>query len=103
VKVKIGDRYEWKGSTSEYSARPEKAVEYLKTIFTPLPGTVIGLGTIPDCTGLDNDLLINPSEKIEITFDKLGTLRQNTPEIVTNLEPSRWGNRKEKSMIYKNS
>jgi 2-keto-4-pentenoate hydratase/2-oxohepta-3-ene-1,7-dioic acid hydratase in catechol pathway len=103
VKVKIGDRYEWKGSTSEYSARPEKAVEYLKTIFTPLPGTVIGLGTIPDCTGLDNDLWINPSEKIEITFDKLGTLRQNTPEIVTNLEPSRWGNRKEKSMIYKNS
>ena len=103
VKVKIGERYEWKGSTAEYSARPEKAIEYLKTIFMPLPGTVIGLGTIPDCTGLDNDLWINPGEKIEITFDKLGILRQNTPEVLSKMEPSRWGNRKEKAFIYKNS
>jgi 2-keto-4-pentenoate hydratase/2-oxohepta-3-ene-1,7-dioic acid hydratase in catechol pathway len=102
VKVKIGDRLEWKGRTSEYSARPEKALEYLKTVFEPLPGTVIGLGTIPDCTGLDNDLWIRPGEKIEIMFDKLGILRQNTPEKVENLEPSRWGNRKENSMFYKN-
>jgi 2-keto-4-pentenoate hydratase/2-oxohepta-3-ene-1,7-dioic acid hydratase in catechol pathway len=102
VKVKIGERLEWKGSTSEYSTRPEKALEYLKTVFEPLPGTVIGLGTIPDCTGLDNDLWIKPGEKIEIMFDKLGILRQNTPEKVENLEPSRWGNRKENSMFYKN-
>ena len=100
VKVKIGERYEWKGNTSEYSARPEKALEYLKTIFTPLPGTVIGLGTIPDCTGLDNDLWINPGEKIEITFDKLGTLRQNMPENPGKIEPSRWGNREELSKFY---
>ncbi len=100
VKVKIGERYEWKGSTSEYSARPEKALEYLKTIFTPSPGTVIGLGTIPDCTGLDNDLWIKPGEKIEITFDKLGTLRQNTPEDLGKIEPSRWGNREELRKFY---
>jgi 2-keto-4-pentenoate hydratase/2-oxohepta-3-ene-1,7-dioic acid hydratase in catechol pathway len=100
VKVKIGERYEWKGSTSEYSARPEKALEYLKTIFTPLPGTVIGMGTIPDCTGLDNDLWIKPGEKIEITFDKLGTLRQNTPEYLGKIEPSRWGNREELRKFY---
>jgi hypothetical protein len=100
VKVKIGERFEWKGSTSEYSARPEKALEYLKTIFTPLPGTVIGLGTIPDCTGLDNDLWIKPGEKIEITFDKLGTLRQNTPENPGKIEPSRWRNREELSKFY---
>jgi len=100
VKVKIGDRYEWKGSTSEYSARPEKALDYLKTVFTPLPGTVIGLGTIPDCTGLDNDLWINPGEKIEIIFDKLGILRQNTPDNLGKIEPSRWGNRKELQKFY---
>ena len=100
VKVKIGERFEWKGSTAEYSAPPEKALEYLKTIFTPLPGTVIGLGTIPDCTGLDNDLLINPGEKIEIIFDKLGILRQNTPKNPGKLQPSRWGNRKELSIFY---
>lgn len=103
VKVKIGDRLEWKGSTSEYSAHPEKALEYLKTIFEPLPGTVIGLGTVPGCTGLDNDLWINPGEKIEIMFDKLGILRQNTPLKVENLEKSRWKNRNEKSFFYKNS
>jgi 2-keto-4-pentenoate hydratase/2-oxohepta-3-ene-1,7-dioic acid hydratase in catechol pathway len=100
VKVKIGERFEWKGSTSEYSARPEKTVEYLKTIFKPSPGTVIGLGTIPDCTGLDNDLWINPGEKIEITFEKLGILRQNTPENPGKLEPSRWGNREELQKFY---
>ncbi|MFA5321281.1 MAG: fumarylacetoacetate hydrolase family protein [Smithella sp.] len=100
VKVRIGKRYEWKGSTAEYCARPEKAVEFLKTVFTPLPGTVIGLGTIPDCTGLDNDLWINPGEKIEITFDKLGILRQNTPEILGKIEPSRWRNRDELKNFY---
>ena len=88
---------------AEYSDRPEKAIEYLKTVFTPLPGTIIGLGTIPDCTGLDNDLWINPGEKIEIIFDKLGILRQNTPEVLGKMEPSRWGNRKEKSFTYKTS
>jgi 2-keto-4-pentenoate hydratase/2-oxohepta-3-ene-1,7-dioic acid hydratase in catechol pathway len=103
VKVNIGDRLEWKGSTSEYSARPEKALEYLKTVFEPLPGTVVGLGTIPGCTGLDNDLWINPGEKIEIMFDKLGILRQNTPPKVENLDKSRWENRKESSMHYKTS
>lgn len=100
VKVKIGNRMEWKGSTSEYSAHPVKALDYLKTVFTPLPGTVIGLGTIPDCTGLDNDLWINPGEKIEIIFDKLGILRQNIPEVLGKMEPSSWGNREELQKFY---
>ncbi len=100
VKVKIGNRMEWKGSTSEYFARPEKVIEYLKTVFTLLPGTVIGMGTIPDCTGLDNDLWIDPGEKIEIIFDKLGILRQNIPDVLGKMEPSTWGNRKELSKFY---
>lgn len=100
VKVKIGNRYEWKGSTSEYCARPEEAVKYLKTIFTLLPGTVIGMGTIPDCTGLDNDLWINPGEKIEIIFDKLGILKQNIPENLGKIEPSSWGIREELRKFY---
>lgn len=100
VKVKIGERFEWKGSTSEYSATPEKALDYLKTIFNPLPGTVIGMGTIPDCTGLDNDLWINPGEKIEIFFDRLGILRQKMPETLGKMEKSRWGNRKELKAFY---
>jgi 2-keto-4-pentenoate hydratase/2-oxohepta-3-ene-1,7-dioic acid hydratase in catechol pathway len=75
-------------------------LEYLKTIFTPLPGTVIGMGTIPDCTGLDNDLWIKPGENIEITFDKLGTLRQKTPKDLGKIEPSRWANREELREFY---
>lgn len=100
VKVTIGERFEWKGSTSEYSAPPEKALEYLKTVFEPLPGTVIGFGTIPGCTGLDNDLWLNPGEKIEIMFDKLGILRQNIPAGLGKIEPSRWGNREELQDFY---
>lgn len=100
VKVKIGNRMEWKGSTSEYSARPEQVTEYLKNVFTLLPGTVIGMGTIPGCTGLDNDLWINPGEKIEIIFDKLGILRQNIPEVLGKIDPSNWGKRKELSKFY---
>lgn len=100
VKVKIGERYEWKGSTAEYSARPEEVLAYLKTIFNPLPGTVIGLGTIPGCTGLDNDLWMNPGEKIEIVFDKLGILRQHTPAVLGRMERSRWGNRKALAQFY---
>jgi 2-keto-4-pentenoate hydratase/2-oxohepta-3-ene-1,7-dioic acid hydratase in catechol pathway len=100
VKVKIGNRMEWKGSTSEYCASPEKVIQYLKTVFTLLPGTIIGMGTIPDCTGLDNDLWINPGEKIEIFFDKLGILRQNIPEVLGKMETSNWGNRGELKDFY---
>ncbi|KQC11020.1 MAG: hypothetical protein APR62_10795 [Smithella sp. SDB] len=100
VKVKIGNRYEWKGSTSEYFARPEEVVNFLKAVFTLLPGTVIGLGTIPDCTGLDNDLWLEPGDKIEIIFDKLGILRQNIPENLGKIEPSPWGIRKELRQFY---
>ncbi|UHD18816.1 fumarylacetoacetate hydrolase family protein [Thiocapsa bogorovii] len=43
---------------------------------TPIkPGTVIGLGTIPDCTGLDHDDFIDPGAAIEIRFERLGSLR----------------------------
>jgi 2-keto-4-pentenoate hydratase/2-oxohepta-3-ene-1,7-dioic acid hydratase in catechol pathway len=100
VKVKIGNRMEWKGSTSEYCASPEEVIEDLKSVFTLLPGTVIGMGTIPDCTGLDNDLWINPGEKIEIFFDKLGILRQNIPEVLGKMEKSNWGNREELKDFY---
>jgi len=75
-------------------------LDYLKTIFTPLPGTILGMGTIPGCTGLDNDLWLLPGEKIEITFDKLGILRQNTPLSLDKLEHSRWQDRAELSRYY---
>ncbi|WP_260612168.1 fumarylacetoacetate hydrolase family protein [Paenibacillus popilliae] len=52
VDVRIGERLHWKGSTSEYSAHPAKVMEEVLKIFTPLPGTIIGMGTIPDCCAM---------------------------------------------------
>ena len=64
VKVCIGDRYVWQGNTAEYIAHPLKIAEYYETISPLQPGTVIGMGTIPDCTGLDNDLWLLPGEAV---------------------------------------
>jgi 2-keto-4-pentenoate hydratase/2-oxohepta-3-ene-1,7-dioic acid hydratase in catechol pathway len=100
VKVEIGERFIWKGTTSEYSSSPEEVVEFMNSVFTTLPGTVIGMGTIPDCAGMDNDLWILPGEKITITFDSLGTLVQNISEEIGPLEKSRWKKRGELEKYY---
>ena len=95
VTVRIGNRYHWRGSTSEYSIRPTEALEYLYSIFSPAPGSVIGLGTIPDCCCLDNDQWLLPGDVVEINFDKLGTLRQRIPKPTAPLLRSRWAERDE--------
>ena len=53
-------------------------------------GSVIGFGTIPDCTGCDHDDFIDPGAEIEITFERLGTLRCRFAEPTGKLLPSRW-------------
>lgn len=95
VQVKIGDRYEWKGSTKEYSVAPDTVIEYLQTIHPLVPGSVIGLGTIPGCCGLDNNLWVKPGEEITITFKGLGTLKQYIPSTISIKEESRWAERAE--------
>ena len=95
VTVRVGDRFTWHGSTSEYSVRPEEVIAYLHSVFTPPPGVVVGLGTIPGCCGLDNDLWPLPGDHVEITFEKLGTLRQKIPERIPHLTRSRWSERPE--------
>jgi hypothetical protein len=49
---------------------------------------------------MDDYLWINPGEKIEIIFDKLGILRQNTQENLGKIEPPHWGNREELIKLY---
>ncbi len=95
VRVKVSDRFKWRGSTSEYSHSPQQVIDFLHTVFIPPPGTVIGMGTIPDCTGLDNDLWLQPGDLVEITFDELGTLRQQIPAEIPMLGKSRWPARPE--------
>ncbi len=100
VNVKVGERFVWKGSTSEYIRDPLKVMEYLNTIWELVPGTIVGMGTIPGCCGLDNNQWILPGERIEITFDKLGTLNQNIPESLGKLEKSRWKSREDLKRFY---
>lgn len=95
VSVTVGDRYTWSGHTSEYTVHPLQVVEYYERIFPPRPGTVIGMGTVPGCTGLDNDLWILPGERIEIRIEGLGRLRQHVPSKLGKLERSRWRARPE--------
>lgn len=84
------ERFAWRGHTSEYVHPPERILEFLEPVFTPAPSTVIGMGTVPDCTGLDNDRWIEPGDEVFITFDRLGTLHQRIPEQLPPLDPSRW-------------
>lgn len=93
VDVRIGERLHWKGSTSEYSAHPAKVMEEALKVFTPLPGTIIGMGTIPDCCAIETEQWLLPSDRIQITFDKIGTLTQLVPDHVKITEPSRWEHR----------
>ncbi|MDT9717897.1 fumarylacetoacetate hydrolase family protein [Paenibacillus sp. ClWae2A] len=93
VDVLIGERLNWKGSTSEYCAHPAKVMEEVLEVFTPLPGTIIGMGTIPDCCAIETEEWLLPSDRIQITFDKLGTLTQLVPDHVKITEPSRWEKR----------
>lgn len=90
VTAQIGDRWTWRGHTREIRVHPAEVVTFMQTIFEPLPGMVIGLGTIPGCTGLDHDTWIEPGDDIAISIDGLGTLRQRVPAPPPNLEKSRW-------------
>ncbi len=91
VHAKVGERIHWEGSTSEYSHHPKEVVRYVESVFSPKSGTVVGLGTIPGCCGLDRNEWIQPGEEIAITIDSLGTLRQRAPSKVLDFNNSRWG------------
>ncbi|WP_249872504.1 fumarylacetoacetate hydrolase family protein [Oceanobacillus saliphilus] len=103
VSVQIGEskRLSWKGSTSDYVADPQEAVDYLSAIFTPPAGTIIGMGTIPGCCGLDNNQWLIPGDAVKISIQGLGTLKQFVPSELTSLETSRWRARKELKAYYK--
>ena len=90
VKVLVDDQLKFQGSTQEISHRAEDIFAYMETIAPLIPGAVMGFGTIPDCTGLDHDDFIDPGAVIEITFERLGTLRCRFAEPEDTLFPSRW-------------
>lgn len=90
VTAKVGTRFAWRGTTAEYTHHPEQVAAFLHTVYPRVPGIVVGMGTVPGCTGLDHDLWLRPGEPIEITIGGLGTLRQKVPAQLPALEKSRW-------------
>jgi 2-keto-4-pentenoate hydratase/2-oxohepta-3-ene-1,7-dioic acid hydratase in catechol pathway len=90
VTVTVNGHVKYQGSTSEISHTAEDVFAWLRFIAPPKPGSVIGFGTIPDCTGCDHDDFIDPGAEIQITFERLGTLRCRFAEPMGRLLPSRW-------------
>jgi len=102
VSVTVGERYRWTGHTSGYVVHPAIVVEYLKSFQTVMPGTIVGMGTVPGCCGLDRNEWVLPGDLVEIDFEKLGTLRQLIPSEIGPLEPSRWAARPELKRFMRN-
>jgi 2-keto-4-pentenoate hydratase/2-oxohepta-3-ene-1,7-dioic acid hydratase in catechol pathway len=90
VTVLVNGEVRYQGSTSEISHKAEDVFAWLGFMAPPKPGSVMGFGTIPDCTGLDHDDFIDPGAEIQITFERLGTLHCRFAEPAGRLLPSRW-------------
>ncbi len=88
----VGDHH-WQGRTDEYAATPQAVVADLRRSFPLPPGTVIGMGTVPDCTGLDHDTWLAPDSDVAIRIDGIGTLSHRIGPLPADLDPSRWGQR----------
>ena len=90
VTVVVNEQVKYQGSTSEISHKAEQVFAWLGFVAPIRPGSVVGFGTIPDCTGCDHDDFVDPGARIEITFERLGTIRCSFAEPVGKLLPSRW-------------
>ena len=100
VTVLVNGHVKFQGSTSEISNKAEDVFVWLKFIAPLKPGSVMGMGTIPDCTGLDHDDFINPGAEIQVTFERLGTLHCRFAEPTGKLLPSRWPVREPLQMFH---
>ncbi len=90
VTVVVNGQVKYQGSTSEISHKAEQVFAWLGFIAPLKPGSVMGFGTIPDCTGCDHDDFVDPGADIQITIERLGTLRCRFAEPAGKLLPSRW-------------
>jgi 2-keto-4-pentenoate hydratase/2-oxohepta-3-ene-1,7-dioic acid hydratase in catechol pathway len=86
----VNGQVKFQGSTAEISHKAEAIFAWLGFVAPIQSGTVMGFGTIPDCTACDHDDFLDPGAAIEITFERLGTLRCRFAKPVGKLLPSRW-------------
>jgi 2-keto-4-pentenoate hydratase/2-oxohepta-3-ene-1,7-dioic acid hydratase in catechol pathway len=90
VTVVVNGAVKYQGTTSEISHKAEDVIAWLEFIAPLKPGSAMGLGTIPDCTGLDHDDFIDPGANITISIERLGSLHCSFAEPAQKLLPSRW-------------
>jgi 2-keto-4-pentenoate hydratase/2-oxohepta-3-ene-1,7-dioic acid hydratase in catechol pathway len=90
VTVLVNGQVKYQGSTSEISHKAADVFAWLEFIAPLKSGSVVGFGTIPDCTGCDHDDFVDPGAEIQITFERLGTLSCRFAEPSGKLLPSRW-------------
>ena len=90
VTVTVDGKVRYRGSTSEINHKVEDVFAWLGMVCPIKPGTIMGLGTIPDCTGLDHDDFIDPGANITVSIERLGTLHCRFSEPTQRLLPSRW-------------
>ena len=90
VTVLVNGQVKYNGSTSDIDHKAKDVFAWLEFMAPLKPGSVMGFGTIPDCTGLDHDNFINPGAEIQITFERLGTIHCRFAEPTGKLLPSRW-------------
>ncbi|MEZ6109860.1 MAG: fumarylacetoacetate hydrolase family protein [Pirellulaceae bacterium] len=72
------------GSSAEMHFSFAEIVAYISQDETLYPGDLIGSGTVPSGCGLELDRWIQPGDTIELTVERLGTLRNR----VIRREPS---------------
>ncbi|MEQ8262566.1 fumarylacetoacetate hydrolase family protein [Pseudohaliea sp.] len=95
VTVWVNGQQRFTGTTAEISRDARAVIATLDSVAPLLPGSVMGFGTIPDCTGLDNGDFLAPGDRVEITIDRIGTLRCRLLPPASGVEPSRWAARPE--------
>jgi 2-keto-4-pentenoate hydratase/2-oxohepta-3-ene-1,7-dioic acid hydratase in catechol pathway len=77
VAVDITGRAPWRGTTADYSHHPREVLGQITTRRSLSAGTLVGMGAVPGCCGLDRDEWLNPGDDVTITIENLGTLHQH--------------------------
>ena len=88
--TKVDGQVRHRGSTAEIDHKAENVFAWLGFIASIQPGTVVDMGTIPDCTDVAHDDFSDPGAEIEIGFERAGTLHCRFAEPARKLMPKGW-------------
>lgn len=75
VEVRVNGEVWAKNSTADMLHNFEKMIEHISRDETLYPGEFIGSGTVGNCCGLEQDRFLKNGDTIELSIDKIGTLR----------------------------